>query len=155
MNNLLKLQFFVLVSLFVATGRLAKADDTIFRYLHVVEQDKSETVYALSRNTKVNLTSDSLRVNFGDFSMLHALPDVVKIYYEKKIVPTDVNVSTKQAISIHQIPDNATIFVYTINGKLLFSHRNVNSTVRTAIQSLKSGVYLMKIDGISYKYLKP
>ncbi|MBO7130336.1 MAG: leucine-rich repeat domain-containing protein [Prevotella sp.] len=143
---------------------IMESDSTskVIRFLHVVELDGTVTEYALNKDTKVNIESSLLLITSGGLSVNYELSKVARIVYVKKPVTDDIKViavkdNNKEYnyIDIEQIPENAVVIVYTLEGKQVFSQTNRSiHPISSLIQKLKAGMYLIKVNDVVFKYLK-
>ena len=62
----------------------------------------------------------------------------------------------REHIDFSNLPAGAAISIYTLDGKQLYSHRPAEGkTLSLPLSSLQSGIYLVKVNDVTYKIQKP
>ena len=59
-----------------------------------------------------------------------------------------------ETIRLNNLPAGTTVGIYTIDGKQIYSHASDGSTFSLPLSTLKSGVYIVKANGLTYKIQK-
>ena len=67
----------------------------------------------------------------------------------------DAPVTPRESIRFGNLPDNTTVVVYSIDGKLLSTRQTGDGSLTLPLDNLGSGIYIVKVNGITYKIRKP
>lgn len=140
---------------------VAKANDPRTQ-LVLWTKDGIKVAYALSERPKITFTESELIVETNCVEINYDLKKMLRFTYEN-VTSTDITDLKSNGIFRFQnnalvfpaLPTNSTISVYTLNGILVFQ-----KTVQTAgeyafsISNLNTGIYLINVNGLTYKILK-
>lgn len=154
-----KLQLCLLLLLALPTWLLAASINTLV----VTMKNGSETVFFLRDQPNVSFDGSELKVVSLKSTTSFALADVLRFTYVKKdlsgidemtVDPTTVSFD-EGILVISQLPKGASAWVYTADGKLIQQLTAQHAgTFRLNLATLPTGLYLVKVDNITYKIMK-
>ena len=151
----------LLLSFLTATAVGMYADQ--FEILVVKLKNGTETEFFLKDKPQVRFEGTDLKVtsSLGDTSF--ALADVLRFTYTKREgTGIDEIIDNKKGIGIQdgvlvisQLEAGTNVSIYSLDGKLLRqSNAQHAGTFRLSLSELPSGIYLVKIDNVTYKITK-
>ena len=132
--------------------------------LVVWAKDGSKVAFALSKKPKITFTEVDLQITGQGIDVSYALDNMVRFTYEvvnyetaiKDIQTEKVNFKlTGESLLFPELKANSTVSIYSLNGTLVF-----NKTIRMAgeysfpLSGLNSGVYVVTVNGLTYKIVK-
>ena len=125
-------------------------------------KDGTKVAYALAEKPKLTFTESELVVKTDNIEVTYDLEQMLRFTYESGSVTGMTDLRTESTFSIQNealvfpaLSANSTVSVYSLNGSLVFK-----KTIRTAgeyafpLSGLNTGVYLVNVNGITYKILK-
>ena len=133
--------------------------------LMVTTKDGTVTTFELTDRPKAKFEGKHLHIVSAKADVTYALADVLRFTYARSVVgieersaDTDADISYQQAdgtLVLSQMPANATVAVYTLDGKSVKTLTTTHAgTFRLNLSSLPNGVYIVKAGTITYKLLK-
>ena len=143
-------------------GMVAVADETI-NSLVVWAKDGTKVAYALADKPKVTFTETEMVITSNGIEVNYALENMVRFTYENSSITgiTDLkNVETffklnGEALLFPSLKANSTMSVYSANGTLIFKQTvRKDGEYSFPISNLNTGVYMVNVNGITYKILK-
>lgn len=132
-------------------------------YLVVWANDGSKVAYALAEKPKITFTETDMIITAEAVDVNYPLDNMLRFTYEAnddtaiRDLKTD-KVSFKldgESLLFMDLSPNSTVSLHTLNGESVFS-----KTVQTAgeysfpLSNLTTGVYLVTVDGLTYKIVK-
>lgn len=151
----------ILLALLPLISMMAMADEPITQ-LVIWAKDGTKVAYALAEKPKLTFTESELVVKTDSIEVLYDLENMSRFTYESNAITgiTDLRTGTpfsliNEALVFPALPANSMISVYSLNGSLVFK-----KTVRTAgeyafpLSGLTIGVYLVNVNGLTYKIIK-
>jgi len=129
---------------------------------HVVVwlNDGSKTVYLLQDRPVVSLSETELKIKTSTVSASCPLKMFQRITYSD-----DVNTGISDIVSkafeydgdnlaFVDCNDKTTVYIYTLDGKLILQKKIKENSNIVSLNSLHSGVYIVKVNGSTFKILK-
>ncbi len=145
----------------LALDTIAKAEQ---KMLVITATDGTQTKYLLEGMPRVNIEKPYLVISSGGASVSLPLEHLQHIHYEKatdeataieEIKMLDAQ-DSRERIDFNNLPAGATASIYTTDGKLLYNLRRTQGrTLSLPLSSLQSGIYLVKVNDVTYKIQKP
>lgn len=145
----------------LALDTLAKAEQ---KMLVITATDGTTTKYLLEGMPQVKIEKPYLIITTGTTSVSLPLEKLQHIHYEKatdeataieEITVTDEK-SGREHIDFSNLPADAAVSIYTTDGKLLYNLRPAQGkSLSLPLGSLQSGIYLVKVNDVTYKIQKP
>ena len=92
------------------------------------------------------------------------LAQMMRMHYEEDPTPTGIDTVNEQkattdkeqeTILLNNLPAGTMVSIYTLDGKQVYSRAADGNTLSLPLSSLKSGVYVVKANGLTYKIQKP
>ena len=131
--------------------------------LVVWAKDGSKVAIALSKKPKVTFTETDLQITGKNIDVTYALDNMIRFTYEKIDISAIKDITTEkvafrfvgESLLFPALKANSTVSVYSLNGTLVFK-----KTVLAAgeysfpISNLNTGVYLVSVNGLTYKIVK-
>jgi len=130
--------------------------------LVILAKDNSQIVYSLSEEPKITFSPTEMLVKTPLAEMTYPLDNIVKYTYENKDVTSVVNINDQSPISMkdnmllfNNLQKGGSINVYNPAGALV-GHYTVSSdgTYSLPIDNLTQGIYVIDINGLTFKLLK-
>lgn len=150
----------ILIFFALCLGLVVKAE----MQLVVWAKDGSKVAFALSEEPKVTFNENSLMINSNTVSVSYNLQDMAKFTYEDsegqgiKNLENDKSSSFKfdgEMLLFPSLKAGSSVFIHSLNGSLVFSR-----IIETAgeysfpLSQLGAGVYMVTVDGLTYKIVK-
>ena len=145
----------------LALDTIAKAEQ---KMLVITAMDGTQTKYLLEGMPRVNIEKPYLIISAGGASVSLPLEQLQHIHYEKatdeataieEIKMLDEK-NSRERIDFNNLPVNANVSIYTLDGKLLYNVlATQGKTLSLPLGSLQSGIYLVKVNDVTYKIQKP
>lgn len=129
-------------------------------------KDGVKVAYSLSENVKFSFKEGNLVINTDHVEISYPLSQMERISYEYVEIDTSVKNLSLQNSSVPfnfnsncllfpTSPNNRTIAVYDNSGMLLLKEQVAkNDCARISLVSFSQGIYLVKVDNVTYKILK-
>ncbi len=159
MKKLLKLTLLLLASIVLAVP-LRAADNPVT--LVVLTRDNAQHMFVLADKPEVTFAGTDLVVTCENSTTTFALPDVIRFTYMnatdavEEITKDQTQVNFKDGmIVVNGLKANATVAVYSIDGKLVARLTAQDAgTYSLNLSDLPTGVYIVKADCVTYKIAK-
>ena len=145
----------------LALDTLAKAEQ---KMLVITATDGTTTKYLLEGMPQVKIEKPYLIITTGTTSVSLPLEKLQHMHYEKATDEAtaigEVKVLDEKAgrehIDFSNLPADAAVSIYTTDGKLLHNLRPTQGkSLSLPLGSLQSGIYLVKVNDVTYKIQKP
>lgn len=131
--------------------------------LVILLNDNSQIVYSLSEEPKITFTKSDMLVKTNTLDVSYALDNVVRYTYESRDVATDVIdisnesqiVQQRDMLLFENLQKGSNIDVYTASGMLVLHCQTTSSgAYALPIEILLRGVYVVNVNGLTYKMIK-
>lgn len=156
----MKAKLLALLLLFTCLSTMADEPKT---QLVVWAKDGTQVAYALAEKPKVTFTETDLVITANGVEMNYSLGNMARFTYEDNTTTAVTNLQTGkssfkldgESLLFPSLKASSTISLYSLNGTLVF-----NKTIRTAgeysfpLSGLNAGVYVVTVNGLTYKILK-
>lgn len=145
----------------LALDTIAKAEQ---KMLVITAMDGTQSKYLLEGTLQVRIEKPYLMVSNGTASIGFPLEKLQHMHYEKATDEAtaigEVKVLDEKAgrehIDFSNLPADAKVSIYTLDGKLLHNLRPTpGKTLSLPLDALQSGIYLVKVNDVTYKIQKP
>ena len=132
--------------------------------LVITAKDGTESRYRLRSLPRVTVEKPYLIVRSDGTEISFDLDELRYMHYEEDPTPTAIDTvnepkaaadQEEDTIYFNNLPTGTTVSIYTIDGKQVFSHVSDGNTFSLPLCTLKSGVYIVKANGLTYKIQKP
>ncbi len=131
--------------------------------LVITAKDGTESRYVLRTRPRVTIEKPYLIVVADGTQISFDMEQLQGMHYEVDPTPTaieDVVTDThdgngREFINFSNLPHDAVVDVYSLDGKLLFSRKAGGSSLSLSLDTLGSGIYIVKVNGLTYKISKP
>lgn len=152
----------ILISLYLLFVFSIKANDTI-ENLVVWSKDGTKVEYALVEQPKITFTEANLVITSKGVEVNYELENIVRFTYENSTTTVISNIETDEArvdnngeyILFSSLKENSIMSIYTLNGTLVFSTTICdNDEYAFPLSQLSVGVYLVNVNGLTYKIAK-
>lgn len=159
MMKLLK-KISLLSALLVLAVPLRAADNPVT--LVVLTRDNAKHMFVLADRPEVTFEGTDLVVTCVNSTTTFALPDVIRFTYMnataavEELTEEQTQVDFKEGVIIvNGLKANATVVVYSVDGKLVrkLTARNAGN-YSLDLSELPSGVYIVRADSVTYKIAK-
>lgn len=144
----------------LALDTLAKAEQ---KMLVITAMDGTQSKYLLDEMPQVRIEKPYLVISAGGASVSLPLEKLQHMHYEKatdeataieEVVMTDEK-GSREHIDFSNLPADANVSIYTLDGKLVQALRPNGRALSLPLDALQSGIYLMKVNDVTYKIQKP
>lgn len=153
-----------LLLLFAAFFSLSVMADEAPTDLVVWAKDGTKVSYKLQDSPKITFMDDSLVISTNSVEVNYELSQMARITYEKTDLTGIVNVNgekvnpfnfTGESLLFPASNADVIVKIYTADGKLVLG-RNVRKgdSLAVSLGSLNRGVYLVNVNGVTYKIMK-
>ncbi|MBR1412759.1 MAG: T9SS type A sorting domain-containing protein [Prevotella sp.] len=130
--------------------------------LVIWQKDGSKVNYNLDEQPKTTFTKDDLVITTATATISYPLAKIQRYTYEggtlsvRDIKEDGVSISNSgDHIVVKGLTSGKTVIVYRVDGTQLLTQRSDSSDRMTiSLSSLPAGVYIIKADEITYKFLK-
>ena len=154
----------IAVLLLFALPANAQNESGVWRQTIIVTTlDGTTMEYLIDKETKVKLEKPNLVIETENVVLNYELENMKQVRYGKKFVSTGINSATvendqpfkleDETLFFKDLPENSQIGIYTTDGKTVVS-RQCSGEASLSLNSLPSGMYIVKINNESYKILK-
>ena len=152
----------IAVLLLFALPANAQNENGVWRQTIIVATlDGTTMEYLIDKETKVKLEKPNLVIETENVVLNYELENMKQVRYGKKFVTTGIqNVQNDQPFKLEDetlffkdLPENSQVGIYTTDGKAVVS-RQCSGDASLSLNSLPSGMYIVKINNESYKILK-
>lgn len=141
---------------------IAIADEPITN-LVIWSKDGAKVAYALTEKPSITFTKTDLVITTNSMEVHYPLDNMFCLTYEKSseagIIGLKKNESTfklrGETLLFPSLKANSTVSVYSANGILIFKQIvQQNGEYAFSISNLNTGVYMVIVNGLSYKIVK-
>lgn len=144
----------------LALDTIAKAEQ---KMLVVTAMDGTTTKYLLDGMPQVKIEKPYLVISSGMASVSLPLENLQHMHYAKATDEAtaieDIKVHDEKGdserIDFSNLPADANVSIYTLDGKLVQALRPNGRALSLPLGSLQSGVYVVKVNDVTYKIQKP
>lgn len=130
------------------------------KVLVITTHDGLETTYYLRKYPKVTMDDDELVVKASNATVRFPLTQIKKLSYKiTDPIPTQVDINapwrmTNEAVVFNDLPENATVNVYTIDGKRVGSYQATSGSYALSLNTFSPGIYIINVNGLTFKIYK-
>lgn len=131
--------------------------------LIVWAKDGTKVAYILSEKPKITFTETDLVITANDIEVNYALENMVRFTYEsndntaiRNIESDEVSIKLDgESLLFPNLKANSSIAIYALNGTLV-----MKKTIRQdgeyafPISNLNAGVYMVHVNGLTYKFMR-
>lgn len=152
----------LLLSLLLGFSIFAKAENNPTN-LVVWAKDGTKVAYALAEKPKVTFTETDLVITSNDVEVNYNLENMARFTYEDSTSTAITNLRTDESsfklngesLLFPALKANSTVSVYSLNGALVFKKTiRQNGEYAFPLSNLNTGVYMINVNGLSYKIVK-
>ena len=130
--------------------------------LAVCTKDGSKVLYALEEKPKITFTDTELVITTKGVEIAYALSDMNLLTYENGETTGITNLyddtSFKldgNAIVFSKLKAKDIVSLYSINGTLVFKKTvTVDGEYAVSLNDIETGVYVVNVNGLTYKFMK-
>ena len=156
MKRIICMMFFVFVTVIVMTAKQREQ-------LIILGKDGTKIAYALTDKPKITFTDSDLVVSVNGLTSNYLLINLLGITYSESDV---MNISNAKddfplfymngnKLMFHKIKRDMALFLYKIDGSLVFKKRiSKDSDTTISLSSIESGIYVLQINGTVFKIIK-
>ena len=131
--------------------------------LIILGKDGTKIAYALTDKPKITFTDSDLVVSVNGLTSNYLLINLLGITYSESDV---MNISNAKddfplfymngnKLMFHKIKRDMALFLYKIDGSLVFKKRiSKDSDTTISLSSIESGIYVLQINGTVFKIIK-
>ena len=152
----------ILLSLLLCFSLIAKAEE-IPSNLVVWAKDGTKVAYALAEKPKITFTETDLIITATGVEVRYALGNMARFTYESNDETSIVNLQSDESplklsgesLLFPALKVNSTVSIFTPNGTLVFK-KTVRQDGEYAfpLSNLNAGVYMVNVNGLTYKIVK-
>jgi len=154
-------KFLLLIMAFFSLSVVA---ETVPTELVVSSKDGTKVSYNLGESPKISFAGDNLVITANDIEVSYELKQMALVTYENTDATNIVNVNGEKMESFNLNGESllfpakdtdVAVKIYTVDGQLTIS-RNVSKgeTLSIPLNDLSRGIYLVYVNGITYKIMK-
>ena len=153
----------LLLSLLLGFSIFAKAENNPTNLI-VWAKDGTKVAYALAEKPKVTFTETDLVITAKGVEVNYSLENMARFTYEEDNTTTAItNLQTGESpfklngesLLFPTLKANSTVSVYSLNGALVFKKAVLqNGEYAFPLSNLNAGVYLVNVNGLTYKIVK-
>lgn len=152
----------LLTVLFLFIGLSTMADE-IKNYLVVWAKDGSKAAYALIDKPKVTFTETDLIISTKEVEVNFPLDDMDRFTYEVSDITAIRDLKTDEvkfkmdgeSLLFPALRANSSVSIYTLDGHQVFKKEiQIAGEYSFPLSNLKAGVYLVTVNGLTYKIVK-
>lgn len=150
------------LSLFLGLSLIAKAEN-IPSNLVVWAKNGTKVAYALAEKPKVTFTGTDLVITTNGVEVNYPLENLACFTYEENTSSVINNLQTDESafrlngesLLFPSLKANSTVLVYSLNGTIVF-HKTIrqNGEYVFLLSNLNAGVYMVNVNGLTYKIVK-
>jgi len=145
----------------LALDTIAKAEQ---KMLVITAMDGTTTKYLLEGMPQVRIEKPYLVISVGTASVSLPLENLQHMHYEKAtdeataigeiVMPGEK--AGREHIDFSNLPADAAVSIYTLDGKQLYTAKAAQGkSLSLPLDALQSGIYLVKVNDVTYKIQKP
>ena len=151
----------LLLSLLLGFSIFAKAENPT--NLVVWAKDGTKVAYALTEKPKVTFTETDLVITAKGVEVNYSLENMARFTYESNDESGIINLQTDESpfrltgesLLFPALKANSTVSVYSLNGALVFKKTvRQNGEYAFPLSNLSAGVYMINVNGLTYKIMK-
>lgn len=152
----------ILLMLLPLISIMAVADEPIDN-LVVWAKDGTKVAYALAEKPKVTFTETDLVITSNGIEVNYVLENMARFTYEKSSSTRITNLENGETsfkldgelLLFPSLKANSTIAIYSTNGTLVFKQIvRQNGDYSFSILHLNTSVYIVNVNGLTYKIIK-
>ena len=153
----------LLLSLLLGFSIFAKAENNPTN-LVVWAKDGTKVAYALAEKPKVTFTETDLVIIAKGVEVNYSLENMARFTYEEDNTTTAItNMQTDESsfklngesLLFPALKTNSTVSVYSLNGVLVFKKTiKQDGEYAFSLSNLNAGVYMVNVNGLTYKIVK-
>lgn len=152
----------LLLSLLFSFSLITKAEDNPIN-LVVWAKDGTKVAYALAEKPKVTFTETDLVITAKGVEVNYSLENMARFTYESNDESAIINLQTDESpfkftgesLLFPALKANSTVSVYSLNGTLVFKKTiRQNGEYAFPLSNLNAGVYMVNVNGLTYKIMK-
>lgn len=126
-------------------------------------KDGTQVAYALTDKPKVTFTETDLVISANGVEVNYALEDMARFTYRTNSETAITNLQTDESsfklkggsLVFPALIANSTVSVYSLNGTLIFKKTvSQNGEYAFPLSNLNAGVYMVNVNGLTYKIVK-
>lgn len=143
--------------------RLTSAAQTDLTHLVIQTKDGTKVAYAFTKAPKIAFADDFLILCTDEVNVTYPLIDMEVIKYEACVEAGVKDLKTDEllisfigdSLLFHTLKANSTVSIYSIGGENVLT-RNIHQDgeYSFSLSQLTPGIYLVKIDSLTYKIVK-
>lgn len=131
--------------------------------LVVWAKDGTKVAYALAEKPKVTFTETDLVITAKGIEVNYSLENMARFTYESNDESAIFNLQTDESLFkltgesllFPALKANSTVAVYSLNGALVFKKTiRQNGEYAFPLSNLNAGVYMINVNGLTYKIVK-
>ena len=131
--------------------------------LVVWAKDGTQVAYALAEKPKVTITETDLVITANGVEVNYTLENMARFTYEDNTSTSITNLQTDEStfkldgesLLFPALNANSTVSVYSLNGTLVFKKTvRQNGEYAFPLSNLNAGVYMVNVNGLTYKIVK-
>lgn len=131
--------------------------------LVVWAKDGTQVAYALAEKPKVTFTETDLVITANGVEVNYTLENMARFTYEDNTSTAITNLQTDEStfkldgesLLFPALKANSTVSVYSLNGMLVFKKTvRQNGEYAFPLSNLNAGVYMIIVNGLTYKIAK-
>ena len=152
-----------LLALLLSFTCLSAMADEPKTQLVVWAKDGTKVAYALAEKPKVTFTETDLVIKAKGVEVNYSLVNMARFTYETNDETTIVNLQTEESLFkltgesllFPSLKANSTVSVYSLNGTQVFK-KTIRQKGEYAfpLSNLSAGVYMVNVNGLTYKIVK-
>ena len=152
-----------LLALLLSFSCLSKMADEPKTQLVIWAKDGTKVAYALVEKPKVTFTETELVITAKDAEVSYSLENMARFTYEDDSADAITNLQTDESsfkldgesLLFLALKANSTVSVYSLNGTLVFKKSvRQNGEYAFPLSNLNTGVYMVNVNGLTYKIVK-
>ncbi|MBQ4391703.1 MAG: T9SS type A sorting domain-containing protein [Prevotella sp.] len=126
-------------------------------------KDGTKVAYALAEKPKVTFTETDLVIKTDGVEVNYSLENMARFTYEVNDETTIINLQTEESqfrltrelLLFPSLKANSTVSVYSLNGIQIF-RKTIHQKGEYAfpLSNLNAGVYMVNVNGLTYKIVK-
>lgn len=156
----MKTKFLVLLMSLISLSAIA---DEPITQLIVWAKDGTQVAYALAEKPKVTFTETDLVITANGVEVNYTLENMARFTYEGNTATSITNLQTDESpfkvtgesLLFPALKENCTVAVYSLNGTLIFKKTvRQNGEYAFPLSNLNTGVYMINVNGLTYKIVK-
>lgn len=132
-------------------------------HLYVWAKDGTKVGYALAKKPKITFTETDLIISYTGEEISYSLANMDRFTYESNSESSIRNIQTEEfpyklngeSLLFPNLKANNTVSIYTLDGSLVFMKTvRQNGEYAFPLSNLKAGVYMVNVNGLTYKIVK-